>query len=296
MKKQTFKMLLFLGAGICGIAILAGCPSSELGGVRTANISPWVKWSVTPQDSMQHSANPLLKWYGADEDGQVIDYQYVVLLEEDVDTYGGINQILSDFPESIEWFSLGIIKTEAIIPLFASEDTSEFVDQFVFLRSQDDSDAYSEIKYLFLSRNNHAPTCTVTVPAGPRWCLPDTNEFWRGIDVSWEGKDSLDYEGIQPDFLWHVRIYGPFASEPDSTDATGEDYTVFVDPETGIDTVTFTAAALVDLPTGWYILYVMNFDDAHVASIPAFGIFEVYEPNWIRHPEETTDILVVNQS
>jgi hypothetical protein len=296
MKKQTFKILLLLGAGICGIAILAGCPSSELGGVLTTNLSPWVEWSDTPQDSMQHSANPLLKWFGGDEDGQVIDYQYVVLLEEDIDTYGGLNQILSDFPDSIEWFSLGVI-TKAVIPLFASEDTSEFIDQFVFLRCLDDGDTYSEIRSLFLSRNNHPPTCTVTVPEGPRWCLPDTNEFWPGIGVSWEGKDSLDYEGIQPDFLWHVRMYGPFSTIPDSTDTLMQNFrSVLVNLETGSDTVTITSFSYTNLQTGWYILYVKNFDDAHVASVPALGIFEIYEPQWIRHPDETTDILVVNQS
>ncbi len=294
MKKHTFKSLLISVAVISGIAILAGCPSSELGGVRIDNVSPWVEWSNTPQDLQQHSANPKLFWFGSDGDGQIIDYEYVVLLEEDVDTGGGIDQMASDFPESIEWTSLGNI-TEAVIPLFASTDTAEYVDQYVFLRCIDDKDTYSEIIYLFLSRNNHPPTCFVTVPLGPRWCLPDTNEFWSGISVSWEGKDSLDYEGIQPDFLWHVRIYGPFLTVPDSTDTLGQ-YGVFVDPETGVDTLTITGMAIVDLQTGWYILYVKNFDDAHVSSIPALGIFEVYEPKWIRYPDEAIDILVVNQS
>lgn len=289
-------MLLISVAVISGIAILAGCPSSELGGVRTANVPPWVKWSNTPQDLQQHSANPELFWFGSDEDGQIIGYEYVVLLEEDVDAQGGIDQIVSDFPESIEWNSLGEA-TEAVIPLFASEDTSEYVDQYVFLRCVDDKDTYSEIISLFLSRNNHPPTCIVTVPLGPRWCLPDTNEFWDGIDVSWEGKDSLDYESIQPDFLWHVRLYGPFAIEPDLTDTLMQNfYDVLLDEETGLDTVTFTSFSLTNLQTGWYILYVKNFDDAHVASIPALGIFEVYEPKWIRQPEEAKDILIVDQN
>ncbi len=291
-------MLLFLVTGIFGIAILTGCPSSELEGVRIENLAPWVEWSETPQDSMQHSANPFLQWFGADRDGQVVDYQYVVLLEEDVDTYGGAAEIVSDFPDSIAWISLGNV-TETVVSLFASEDTAEYVDQYVFLRCLDDLDAYSDIIYVFLSRNNHPPTCFVTVPEGPRWCLPDTNQFWLGINVSWEGKDSLDYEGIQPPFIWHVRLYGPFASEPDSLspDTLGQYlYAVAVDPETGIDTVTYTSAGIVDLQTGWYILYARNFDDAHVSSVAALGFFEIYEPNWIRHPDETKDILVVNQS
>ncbi len=285
--------MLVLAAALLAVTVLPGCDPHKLEGTPIDNQPPTIYWAYVPQDSLAHSSNPFLQWFSTDGDGQVIDYQYVVLLEEDVDAYGGINQIVSDFPESIEWISIGNV-TSAVIPLYASEDTSEFVDQFVFLKCLDDSDIYSEIIYLFLSRNNHPPTCAVTVPEEPQWCLPDTNEFWHGINVSWEGHDSLDYE-FPPDFIWHVRCYGPFSSMPDSSDTLGQ-YRVLVDPETGVDTVTFTSAAIGDLETGWYILYVKNFDDAQVASIPALGFFEVYEPNWIKHPGETKDILVVNRT
>jgi hypothetical protein len=295
MRKQSAILMLVLAAALLTLAVLSGCDPYKVEGNRIENLPPTISWAFVPQDSMAHSANPLLKWFGLDGDGQVIDYQYVVLLEEEVETYGGINQIVSDFPDSIEWISLGNI-TSAVIPLYASEDTSEYVDQFVFLRCLDDSDAYSEIIYLFLSRNNHPPTCAVMVPEDPQWCLPDTNEFWHGINVSWSGHDSLDYE-FPPDFIWHVRLYGPFSSVPDSSDTLAQYlYGVAVDPQTGVDTVTFTSISIDDLETGWYILYAKNFDDAHVASIPALGFFEVYEPNWIRHPDETKDILIVNQS
>ena len=207
----------------------------------------------------------------------------------------------ADFPETIEWTSLGEV-TSSVIPLFASEDTSEYVEQYIFLRCLDDSDTYSAIIYLFLSRNNHPPTCSVTVPTGPRWCLPDTNQFWHGISVSWEGKDSIDYEGIQPDFIWNARIYGPFQTMPDTTNPDRPDtliqnlYRVYRDATTGLDTVSYTQVAMTNLVTGWYTFYVKNFDDAHVAAIPDLGIFEIYEPNWLRHPTETKDILVLNQS
>ena len=295
MKKQTFKMLLFLVTGIFGIAILTGCPSSELEGVRIVNLAPWVEWSAIPQDSMQHSANPFLQWFGADGDGQVIDYQYVVLLEEDVDTYGGVAELVSDFPDSIAWISLGNA-TETVVPLFASEDTAEYVDQYVFLRCLDDLDAYSDIIYVFLSRNNHPPTCFVTVPVGPRWCLPDTNQFWHGIDVSWEGKDSIDYEGIQPSFIWEGRIYGPFVDSL-SANTDGDPLRYFTDDDDGEDSllVTYTSIALDNLETGWYIVYVRNFDDAFVSSEPALGYFQVFEPRWIRH-DDYIDILIVDHN
>lgn len=299
MRKKNAILLLILAASVATLAVLPGCDPFELDGTRVGNESPTLHWADVPQDSMAHSSNPLLKWYGTDSDGQVMDYQFAVLLKETVDSFGGPAEAAANITDNM-WTSLGNV-TSAVIPLFASEDTSEFVEQFVFLRCMDDSDppAYSSIIYLFLSRNNHPPTCSVVVPEGPRWCLPDTNEFWHGINVSWEGKDSLDYQGIQPDFIWNARIYGPFVTEPDSAapDTLPQHlYHVFTDPETGIDTVTFTQASITNLETGWYILYVKNFDDAFVASIPALGFFEVYEPKWVNHPSETKDILVINHS
>lgn len=296
MKKQTLKMLLFLAAGIVGIAILTGCPSSELEGVRIENLAPWVQWSAVPQDSMQHSANPMLQWFGADRDGQVVDYQYVVLLEADVDTLGGVAELVSGFPDSIAWNSLGNI-TETVVTLFASEDTAEYVDQYVFLRCMDDLDAYSDIIYLFLSRNNHPPTCFITVPEGPRWCLPDTNQFWLGISVSWEGKDSLDYEGIQPSFIWEGRIYGPFADSAlaDTSDQNLLRYLTDDDDAEDSLRVTYTNIALENLETGWYIVYVRNFDDALVSAEPALGYLQVFEPRWVRH-DDYIDILIVDHN
>jgi len=57
-----------------------------------------------------------------------------------------------------------------------------------------------------------------------------------------------------------------------------------------------TSANLVDLRTGFYIMYVRNFDDANVSSVPALGVFEVYEPHWIGHPDEAKSILLYNSS
>jgi hypothetical protein len=297
MRKKNAILLLILGASVAALVVFQGCDPYKLEGTRVGNNAPTMQWADVPQDSMAHSSNPTLQWYGTDNDGQVMDYQFVVLLKETVDSYGGPAEMAADFPSEIEWTSLGTV-TSAVIPLFASEDTAEFVEQYVFMRCMDDNEppAFSGIIYLFLSRNNHPPTCTVVVPEDPQWCLPDTNEFWQGIPVSWEGKDSLDYEGIQPDFIWHARIYGPFADSMVADTLPQNLYGVFIDPETGADTITVTQVMLTNLPTGWYIFYVKNFDDAFVASIPALGFFEVYEPNWIHHPAETKDILIINHS
>jgi len=52
-----------------------------------------------------------------------------------------------------------------------------------------------------------------------------------------------------------------------------------------------------DLRTGWYLIYSVNFDDAFVPAVqPALGVFEVYEPNWLEHPDEAKDILIISFS
>jgi hypothetical protein len=298
MKIESTFLVLYLAAAFAALVFLSGCNPFDLEGSPAPNIAPTVEWAQIPQDSTQHSSNPELKWIGKDKDGQIaaLDYRYVVVLEEEVDAAGGPATMAADFPVDYEWTSLGNV-TKAVIPLYASEDTSIYVDQYVFLRALDDQGMYSNIIYLFLSRNNHPPTCVIFVPEGPQWCLPDTSEYWHGIGVTWEGKDSLDYEGIQPDFLWEIRVYGPYGTVPDSTDTLPQYYLGnIVDPETGEWQVPYEAWTFTDLETGWYIVYVRNFDDASVPAIPALGFLEIFEPNWIRHPDDTKDVLIVNHS
>ena len=296
MKTKSVILILSLAAGLFGSIFFAGCGPKSLEGERLGNIHPIVEWALVPQDSLSHSSNPGLQWYGRDVDGQIsaLEYQYIVVLEEDADTYGGAAAMAAAFPlaDSL-WTSLGNV-TSAQIPLYASADTSVFVDQFVFLRCEDDYGDYSNIIYLYLSRNNHPPTCAIFVPAGPQWCLPDTSDFWNGINVSWEGKDSLDYTGIQPDFIWEARVYGPFADSI-SADTLPQNYLYNItDPETGDSLNALESATLTDLVTGWYIVYVRNFDDASVPSVPALGYLQVFEPRWIRHNDYTPILIVDN--
>ena len=295
MKNKNLIPFLCLAAVMAGSMIISSCDPFELDGPRTANDPPSIEWANLPQDSIPYSKNPTLKWVGKDTDGQLtaLDYQYAVLLEEAVDSLGGPAAAAAAFPDTIEWTSVGNV-TEAVVPLFASADPSDSVSQYVFMRCQDAAGDYSNIIYLFLSRNNHPPTCSIVVPAGPQWCLPDTSDYWHGISVSWEGKDSLDYTGIQPDFLWEIRKYGPFADSADA-DTLGPYYNL-INSETGDWLLPLEEHTFTDLVTGWWLIYVRNFDDASVPAEPAIGIFQVFEPNWIRHPDETNDILIVNHS
>jgi len=294
MNQRILFLLPLFGALLLTAAIFIGCEPLPVDGTIVANKAPTVEWAVVPQDSMQHSSNPELKWVGKDTDGQFLylTYEYCVVLEEDAVANGGAEAMVADFPDQFEWTSVGNA-TEAVIPLYASQDTSVFVDQFVFIRCYDPDLAYSNIIYVYLSRNNHPPTCSVVVPPGPQWCIPDTNDFWSGIHVSWSGKDSLDYSGAQPDFIWEARWYGPFA---DSASADTVGFYRYLVNANGEPFVTRKSWILTDLETGWWLFYVRNYDDASVGSIPALGYIEVYEPQWVRHADEVKDVLFVNCS
>jgi hypothetical protein len=129
--------------------------------------------------------------------------------------------------------------------------------------------------------------------------LPDTTSTWNGVDISWEGGDSLDYTGAQPDFLWEIRIFGPYATAPDTLDPDTSDVTFLryiKDSDDDSLRIEATSANLVDLRTGYYIISVRNFDDANVPSIPALGLIEVCEPHWLYHPDEAKDILFLNSN
>ena len=299
MKKRLIIPISLLAAAILiSLIIFSGCGNLEIEGPELINAKPWISWAIVPSDSLVHSFNPQLRWFGADQDGMINDYIYGVFQGDYMDSLDRVTSLV--IPDTMEWISLGIV-TSAIIPLVASPDTSDTIGQYVVLRAIDDAGDSSNIINRYLYRTNHKPTCIVTVPSDPQWILPDTTSSWSGVGISWEGGDSLDYPEMQPNFIWEVRIYGPFDSEPDlqspdTSDATLLRYITDNDPDEDSLKIVITSARLKNLRTGFYIIYVRNFDDANVSSIPSLGVIHVFEPHWIYHADEAKDILLVNHS
>jgi hypothetical protein len=301
MKKRLIIPLSLLAAAIMiSFVAFSGCDPLEVEGPELVNSAPRVSWAISPSDSMVHSFNPALRWVGTDQDGQINDYIYGVFEGDYIDSVARETSL--EIPDTLTWVSVGLV-TSATIPLFASPDSSDTIGQYVVLRGIDDQGDSSNIINRYLMRANNRPTCIVTVPDEPEWVLPETTGTWGGIAISWEGGDSLDYTGAQPDFLWEVRIYGPYADSASAHDDTVDFdensaplYERLQDEDEDSLRVEFTAYSFTDLVTGFYIAYVRNYDDANVPSRPALGIFEVYEPHWIRHPNEAKDILLYNSS
>ncbi len=280
--------------------VFAGCSEKSLKGKLLTPQPPSIFWASVSIDTLNHR-NPVLHWFSTDQDGVVLDYQYTVILTSSVDSLGGINSVMQNFPANASW---NIIHTDsATIPLYASGDTSVFVSQYVFIRAMDEDSLFSGIIYKQMARNNHPPTCYVVVPMTidgvhpeQQWSLPETTGTWKGIRVAWVGKDSIDIPGsIQPDFDWNIRIYGPFTDSL-SADTTGLYRQYYSDSTHTSVWIRSKQMYLTNLQTGWYILYAQNRDDAFTTSVPALGYLTSYEPTWIRHPELTKPILIANHS
>jgi hypothetical protein len=175
----------------------------------------------------------------------------------------------------------------------------------------DDDSLFSPIIYKYLRRNNHAPTCYLIMPfqdsngngsydigepPDPQWCLPETTSSWKGIRVAWIGKDSIDVTGLQPDFEWNIRIYGPFTDSTGHSADTLGSYRTWVSGLTGEPWILAKQLYLTNLQTGWYLVYATCRDDAFVPATPAMGFLRIFEPTWIRHPELTKPILVAKHN
>jgi hypothetical protein len=309
MKYQRQILIVFLILAALFL-VFAACSEKSLKGDLLAPRPPSIFWAQVPTDSLNHF-NPNLHWFSTDQDGVVLDYQYTVLYSSTVDSLigsGSMNTLLANFPTGIPWT---IIHTDsATIPLYSVADTMAdgtpvYVDQYVFIKAMDEDSLFSDIIYKHLARNNHPPTCYLVVPTTlegnpePKWCLPETTSTWKGIRVAWVGKDSIDIPGsIQPDFEWNIRLYGPYNVPPDSIrpDTTTLYEQFYADSTHTNPWIKSKQLFLTNLQTGTYWLYARNRDDAFTPSVPALAKLIVYEPTWIRHPENTRPILIANHS
>jgi len=283
-----------MGLIVLGMFVFQGC-SNKLSGTINPQKAPTISWADVSSDTSFNS-NPSLRWFSTDQDGLVIDYQYCVLLASTVDSLGGADGLALNFPADRQWSI--VHKDSATIQLYASPDTSVYISQYVFLRAMDDDSLFSDIIFRRMSRNNHAPTCYLILPAGAQWCLPETTSSWKGTRIAWVGKDSIDIKGLQPDFSWNVRIYGPFADSighySDTLDAYL--YLHLVNSQTHDPWVMSKQFYFRNLQTGYYVVYATCRDDAFVSAVPALGYLRIYEPTWVRHPEETKPILIAKHN
>ncbi|HEX9916864.1 MAG TPA: hypothetical protein VGB16_03925 [candidate division Zixibacteria bacterium] len=322
-------------AFLVGLMLLS-CDAGRKGKERQ-NRPPTVKFSNVPPDSAAFSFNPEVSWYALDIDGYVIKYQYAVIIGDSLHVVGklwngggtltaadsacsvlvrippeawvdSLRHIDSTIvPDNIDKFISAVDTTVSIVKvqLFARENPNDTITQHLFVRAIDNDNAVSNVIHRMFSRNNHKPKASISyIPfrsgtdVKSVYCLPETTQTWKGIKLTWDGSDSDDYKGTQPDFVFKWELWGPFAdsfavinnkteydqlrSSSDSvflvsssfneTDSNSlvEDKSLLL---TGlvnsphlvrnIDTVQYP-----DLGYGWYLFIAWTMDDAFVFSDP----------------------------
>ena len=312
-------------------ALIFSCAPDSPTGDLIGNVPPIIGFTNLPLNDSLCSSSPVVYWYGIDSDGIIDNYFYKIVLVDsmpgsDPDNYA--NTIL-DTLNIDEWVMTE--STQVKILLFADTSETDTLQQYVFIKCQDDAGDFSEVIYLNLFRVNHIPETYLDLLPGnrdtviaqdtillikPVWSLPDTNALWEGFDISWKGEDTLDFLEDPPDFQYKWKLFGPYDTtsynQSDSiidlsiSDTTSDKLFIMscADNDSGYISVDDGVCedpwvwkkkvTLVGLPTGCYIFTISVRDDANVEDRSvAYGTFYCIMPTWCSDPEMAKDILVV---
>ncbi len=261
------KNLYRAGATVLLLALMAGgCGRLKLTGNPPGNSPPELILVNTPPGGQLVGANPTVYWYGTDDDGRIVRYDYAVVpetgagfsveefLKRHSNTCGepDIESFIRCAKDSLPWVSIfvdssiSVLPTNARIPLYASFDTldcdseevrinikdstgavidiridtvgkdcwSMSIAQFMFIRAVDDQGGESDIKYRSFLRDNHWPETRIKSFEAFKdyFSTPSLSETYRGISISWEGADNLDFLPGRAVLDYRWRIYGPYAT------------------------------------------------------------------------------------
>lgn len=312
--------------------ILSGCGKLERKGTPSVNTPPNVFFSNIPTEGESVSVSPRIYWYGTDKDGFITAYQYAVVTDSVSDLWGddleGTKDSLARIgPDSASWVNntsrlnvFGVHITaegghQSNVRLYAEMDPKDYAKQHIFLRAVDNAGGISEIKTLLIWRNNHAPACSLNVDKtfaqNSFYCLPETTQTWKGIQIGWVGLDRLDYPDprIQPDFYFKWELWGPYA------DSSHLDDSVATMVDSSLDSVEIEGGWIYDrwiienshifknlenYPDsgyGWYQVKVWSRDDAFVSSVnPAKTFFRTLKPLFRFQEPRRKTILVLDHT
>jgi hypothetical protein len=301
------KITIYLAVmGLLIIAIFIGCQQAKLKGDPVGNQPPSISWSNVPLPDSVFRSNAVMSWLGKDMDGEVNGYFYYVVLSSEVG--GDPAAYISQLPEISEWHATD--STVVTVQLYAPDNEQDTLPQYVFVKCIDNIGDYSNIIYRRFSRINHLPVTFIgECPGSTRdsmslgevvWCLPETTNLWKGLKISWAGKDTIDFPNDQPDFEYEWKLYGPY----DTTSGTAHALTIAdtagqIPLQNSYDSTASTSwvrdkdSTFFGLHTGVYIFVVRVRDDARAADpTAAWRKFMSVEPVWISNPGEERDVLV----
>lgn len=329
------KYSLFFKIFLIGILFLPGCGKLERKGPEPVNVPPTVFFSNIPIDQYKFSVNPRVYWYGTDVDGFIDAYQYAVIETTNVASAGGLEELINFIknipPDSASWVNQLYLKNiigihvyaisghSKSIMMYADMNPNIFTPQYIFLRAVDNNKGVSAVKYRMFYRNNHPPEAVIAADDAFKrknhYCLEETTATWKGITITWSGRDTADYKDIrnQPPFKFKWELFGPFDTIPnpkeidrtvvadsslDSIEIEGEWHYPPYPERRWISDQFFTFKGLENyenLGYGWYQLEVRARDDAFVSTDTATILtFRIVKPPFLYSDKNKKTILVVD--
>jgi hypothetical protein len=311
--------------------ILSGCGKLERKGPEPVNSPPQVFFANVPPESTMYSVNPRVYWYGTDKDGYITAYQYAVIRKDTSDAWGGLEAAKDSLgrigTDSTSWMDntaqMNIFGEHVPVEkghqrdvrMYAAEIETIYTPQHIFLRAVDNEGGISEIKTRMYWRNNHSPEIFIDVDStyveNNFYCLPETTQTWKGIEIAWHGLDTLDYPELrkQPDFSYKWELWGPYADTLQLEDPNA----AMVD--SSLDSIAIGGRWIYDewvlnkfhifknlenYPNsgyGWYQLRVWSRDDAFVNSKDsATTFFRILKPLFRYEEPSRKTILVLDHT
>lgn len=152
MMKQVMKSPYVWGLSVAlGLMLAYGCGPLDNKGTPGENKLPEVFIVNIPPDGSEFSVSPTVYWYGTDGDGQILRYDYTVVVASEVDSVAAtlpgtasavekyIAYVLNDqFPRWISIFvdstDAGEVPTQESVRLFASKFPSECDTAYIVIR------------------------------------------------------------------------------------------------------------------------------------------------------------------
>lgn len=233
-KKSASRPALLLAVAIVVSLVSSfqwGC-SDRVKGTAYVNQKPTVYFVNVPPDSTRTSRNPLVHWVGADADGQIKQFRYVVVKREsmkiDSVTYYTPDEYargeLQSLPPS-QWTYLQVVtdpvpdpQSQGIVRMSASlsDPVNEYIPQYIFLQAIDDRGLYSDVAWKLMFRNDNPPeTYVQALDNYDEYNNPFINArtsggLITGMRLRWYGEDLLDYPVDPPPFQFQWKVFGPY--------------------------------------------------------------------------------------
>lgn len=214
---------------VAGPLIYVGC-SGGVTGEGFRNSPPTVRYVNTPPAGSVFSRNELISWVGADIDGRVVEFRYVVVLRDSMFIPNGLtsaeeNQFVDQFAQALpadldyvnKWISRVVTLDDPansdVVAMTADFDdpVKKVVEQSMFLYAIDDKGDISRVAIRQFGRRNHHPDTRLEPFLSPYVNVQSQQFATGGVPTVWFGSDDLDFPGEdEPPLEFEWKLFGPY--------------------------------------------------------------------------------------